>query len=332
MVEPIPDAQWGIANWQDYVNNWRDADAEWLMARTILRFQTNAERDAKLPSPGLGQVIFNADPSSGTLEIRGPASWVPYKPMPVYLVKGADSASQVLISHLSADGKGVSFTPTNVNITANFTVLGGVLGADPTGVTVKTGGHPAKLSTDASNLVSDSPIKAPSIISDGALSAGAVTASSITVSGTSTLAGVTLSGTITGGTISPTTVVNGASGTIGGVKLGTTDIGGANIVSASEGIQSQLGMFYGDSTGAYLRQRAANKGGLGPAHVKVTDTTVALEGTVTQVNNQLQVRGGRSIAWYNAAGTQLGNSGVVVYDTNVNLPAANYPEGTIWFS
>ena len=73
IAEPLPETPWGTANWQDYINNWRELDAEWLMNRSILRFQSTAERDNKLTAATTGQVVYNNDPGGGEfpgLELR----------------------------------------------------------------------------------------------------------------------------------------------------------------------------------------------------------------------------------------------------------------------
>ena len=123
---------------------------------------------------------------------------------------------------------------------------------DATGLTLKIGAKTAKLSTDATNLVSDSPFKAPSIdlsggtgsvinaagktVDVGTLNATQGTITNISSSGTLTGNVGTFSGVLTGGT------VNGTSGTIGGVALAS------NSVTASGGMIAQAGYYSGDGS------------------------------------------------------------------------------------
>ena len=64
-AEPIPDLQYGAGNWQDYINNWREKDAEYLQARSILRFETVTKRDQILSTPGAGQFAWLNDGGGG---------------------------------------------------------------------------------------------------------------------------------------------------------------------------------------------------------------------------------------------------------------------------
>jgi hypothetical protein len=321
--QALPDeAPFGVADWTDFEDNWREKDAEWLQSLGVPRFTTSVERDARLTTPATGRLIYNNE--TGYLQLRGASAWTDYKPLPLFLTKTVDDANQVLLAHTAAAGKGLSFSgvsPYEVHVNTNFKVQNGVLSVDATGVLLKTGTKTVKLTTSATQLVSDTAINVPSV----ATLSGALTAVSISGVTTVSATNVNISGTLTGG------VINGPSGTVGGVALGTMAVGGANILNAADGLQSNQGMFYGDATSAYLRQRAVNKGALGAAHVRVTSADVYLEGTNTLVNNQLQIRSGRGIQYLNAANTTTWYGGPVIYSAT-DPGVANVPEGTIWLS
>ena len=318
IAEPLPETPWGTANWQDYVNNWRELDAEWLMNRTVLRFQSSAERDNKLTAPTTGQVIFNNNPGGGEsprLELRISTQWIPYKPLPIYMVKGEDSTNQVLLSHASAGGKGVSFTPTAVNVTANFSVLGGVFAADPAGISFKTGTKTAKFTTDATKLISDSPLSVQGLTTT-TLTATSVSTPTITGVTSLTTGSITLSGTLTGGTI------NGTGGTISGVKFGTEAVGS---VDGAGGYYSQNGVFYGDATSAVMRRKVPG-GAWGSTYFQVDDGSAWVWG------GYLRITGSRGIAWHRGSdGSPSAWISPTIYSAT-DPGAANYPDGTLWIS
>lgn len=64
----------GKGDWTDYQDYWRDDDAEWLMERTVLRYDTDTLRNSEWPNPTAGQVIYNA--SVGTLQVRSASGWL----------------------------------------------------------------------------------------------------------------------------------------------------------------------------------------------------------------------------------------------------------------
>lgn len=329
MPEPIPvDAPYGVAAWQDYVNNWRDDDANWLQSRAIVRFATNAKRDAAYPSPpGAGQFIFNAQTAPGNLEMSTGTAWAPYRPMPANLVKTSDDGTQVAISHSGAAGKGFVFTPTYVGTNADLRVQGGVLTVTATDVNIKTGAKTAKLTTDATNLISDTPITAPSLALTGAgtvfsapgktVAVGTLTADSATITN------LTVSGTLSGG------VLNGPSGTIGGVQLSGSYAYAAGLVASS-------GLFYGGTTAAYMRYRNPSDASLGAAYIAVvksgaTEYTMMSSPGLIYMDGDQAWRTGSTVYWYNAAGALKAYGGLIVYATT-DPGAANYPPGTLWIS
>jgi hypothetical protein len=316
VAEPIADTQWGIADWTDYENNWRAGDADYLQSRAIARFHTAADRTAALGSGPVGMVTYNE--TTDRIEWRsklGP--WVPITPMPLYMVATQDTSAAVSLAHVSAAGKGVTFTPTDIRITGPLNVLTDVVEVTTVGISIKTGARKATLSTDATHVVGDTPFKLPSMVLTGTGTVIDATGKTI-VAGTvtSTLLStqnMNLSGTLSGG------IINGASGTIGGVKLGIT----ANVAEAPAGFLSQGATFVGDGSKGILGYTAKQ----GKVHV---DDRVGLLGLGVDLNADMAVRN-KAIAWYDITNALKGYYAVSVYSAT-DPGAANFPEGTIWFS
>jgi hypothetical protein len=325
IAEPILDLQWGKGNWQDYISNWRTRDTNWMQERLILRYETTAKRTTDWPAPQTGQVTFNGE--TGLLEMWSQAknAWL-RSLMFQNLLSNKDDAVGVNMFHTASGGKGLQLGPTSLLIdapTTNF--LNGVHTVDATGMTLKVGAKTAKLSTDATALVSDSPIKAPSLDIAGAVGVGALTAASLSVPTATVTTSLTLTGaTVTGGTL------NAAGGTIGGVGIGsnivTTPAGSATANAA--GLQSGQGYFYGDSGGAVMRQRA-NAGSVpGAANVSVVATDVGIDGTAIHLWGQTRIENNRPLQYVTTAGVK--NGGPVIWGADPGV--ANVPEGTIWGS
>jgi hypothetical protein len=320
IVEPIPDLQWGRGAWQDYISNWRTRDTSWMQERLILRYQTAAARTADWgASPRAGQVTYNDE--SKTLEMwhSVKASWV-RSLMFQYATSVKDDATGVNISHISAGGKGATFGPSSVIVDTALSVGPGVLGVDLTGVTIKTGTKTAKLTTSATDLVSDSPITAAGLASLGDASVTGTLAVGGFQSPSATITNITMAGTLSGG------VLNGSvSGLIGGVGLsGGTVSSGAG---ATGGMQTGQGHFYGDANSAVMRQRPAVGGAWGTAYVQATATDVNLNGSLISLLAQPRVQSSRSMQY--ATGAGVFNGGPVIVQAG-DPGVGNVPEGTIW--
>ena len=331
IIEPIPDLQWGKGDWQDYISNWREKDAEYLQARTILRYQSTAARDnavTGVPSPGVGQAIYNDE--TKTLEMwRSPGVWA-RSLMFQYLTSGTagapvDTASAVNVSHTGAAGKGITFAPTQVSIdTATVNIGNGLLTTTANNMALQTPAQKkATLSTNATELVSDTPIAAPGLrLTAGTLNAAGLTTTVGALSATSLALGtgpITGAGAITSGPIT-------SSGTITGTTLaisGTGNIGGASGVvfngtwiAAPQGFVANAGYFNGDSSQAIMAYRNSTNGAVAAAQLTADST-------------RLNLRGGQGMLWWNAAGQGVAwISPVIVSGTDPG--AANYPDGTIW--
>jgi hypothetical protein len=313
ITEPLPVSGYGKANWVDYSNYWREGDAEWLMERTTLRYATPAARAAEWPTPKFGQLTYNeqfqaigggnyADRVEMYSKQHG--KWVPLL-MLDNITSTKDDATGVALSHKQAAGKGVIFEPTRTVMDNPIYVMGGVLTVDATGLFIKTGAKTVKLTTDGTSLVSDSPISATALSTGGAL-----TAVSATLSASLTVANITLSGTLGGG------VLNGTSGTIGGVAMGS------NRATASDGFNVQSGSFYGDGSSAIMRH--SNRSG---SYVQVSQGNINFHGGgYTDVYNQMRIFGGQSIQYIRSDGVHTGYFAPTFWgDPGVG----NVPEGSI---
>ena len=59
ITEPLPVSGYGKADWVDYSNYWREADSEWLMERSVLRYANTTLRTTQYPTPKFGQITYN---------------------------------------------------------------------------------------------------------------------------------------------------------------------------------------------------------------------------------------------------------------------------------
>jgi hypothetical protein len=339
MTEPIPDLQWGKGDWQDYTHNWREKDAEFLQARTITRYHNATDRDAAWPTPSFGQVVYNEtsqQPSPGVYLDRPEMfskqhnTWVPLL-MLANITSTKDDSQGVALSHKLAGGKGVIFEPTRTLFDNPINVMTGVMLVDNSGVSIRTGAKTAKLTTDATNLISDSPFSAPSVVLTGT---GVV----FNAAGKSATLGTLTADTVTATTLNVTTVsanvLNGSSGVIGGVQVGTGAAHGSGGVRAdAQGLHAQWGAFYGDGANAFVRPRNPATGVYGGGYIQVNnDANIYMQGPgSTYMNNYLRIMGGRGVPWHNAGGTHVAWIAPVIYSGG-DPGAANYPDGTLWIS
>lgn len=187
MSDPVGNA-YGTATWQDFTHNWRQKDSDWLQKRSVLRYDTNAARNA-VATHEVGQVIYNLE--TDRLELRKKdASWAG-----LYTIDGLiiePSGSDIKMRHPTVAGtNGLVFTTAGlISTQLPIVTAGNQLRFEATGLTINTGTKVAKLTTDASYLKSDAPISAPGLVSSTSLSVattstftGAITASTATFSG-----------------------------------------------------------------------------------------------------------------------------------------------------
>lgn len=325
ITEPIPDVQYGKGNWQDYISNWRQKDAGWVQERSILRYATAATRATDWPSPRAGQTTYRGDVDRMEMWSGLRGAWASIL-MFQYLTSaaGQDTATNVNVSHTGAAGKGVNFGPSSVSIDMPVVSIGaGVLTTTANNVAVQTPAQKkATLSTNATELVSDTPLAVPSVRLTGtgtvldatgkAVTVGALTAASLAlgggaITGASSIAAtsVTSSGTIT----APAVTISGLS-TINGVSFGP------NQVSASAGLVAQSGYHGGDGNGGIYAYRNPSGGAVSAHQLQAR-------------SDMLRLFGGQAIGWHNAGGTHVAWIAPTIVSGG-DPGATNYPDGTIW--
>lgn len=306
----------GAHDWQNYVDYWRDIDAEWLQARAILRVNTPADL-AALPAPGTGQTVYVKDVAANLKDVLymyasvGPTGtapgWVPYPALPKFLYASEDSVNRVTLGHHPGNSAlvlpSISLSPQGVDIVSNFSVRTSILKVTAADIQMKTGTKNVVLTTDAAGLVVDSPIKAPSLNITGAISAASITAAAITVTGAITATGQALS--------------VGSVAASAGITAGTT-------VTATSGFRTGTAAYLGDANGAVIRRA---DWAAGNSQIGVYGAKISLDGGTTEVTSQLAIMGGRSINWYNSSGTHVGYGGNVIYSS---AEPTGIPNGTIW--
>jgi hypothetical protein len=219
----------GVADWVDNVDNWRASDAEYLQARSVLRFTTTTQRDNLLtPTAGAGQTIYVAE-TAGVGTTDGLQ----------FFDKNDEWQTLATYKNLSFSDTDTGFgwrfagDPADVLIIEPGQVVLGSnrsLIVDASHVYIKTGTARATLTTDNTFLIFDIPIKAPAATITGALTVG-----SIANSGTLTTASVAASGALSGSSLN----ISGVAG-IGTVNVADLNVSGdasaatAHITGASD--------------------------------------------------------------------------------------------------
>ena len=201
----------------------------------------------------------------------------------------------------------LSLSQTGVAVLSDLVVRANVFKVTATDVQIKTGSNTASLTTDNTNLVSNTIIKAPGFVTTGPITAtgqtlavGPITATSLTASAAISGATVGATGAITAGT-----TVNAATGTAGGFR-------------------ADKAAYLGDTNGAVIRRTDWAGGN---SQLSVYAGTIRMDGGSTVIANQPDVYNNIGIRWFNGnPGTHYGWLGPVVY--SASDPGG--PNGTIW--
>jgi hypothetical protein len=173
MAEPLP-TTYGPAGWINWTHNWRKEDGDFLQYRGILRYADDASRPA---NPQTGQAVYVQ--STDTVSVWS-GEWIPLlSSRLVRLVSsGTGATGTATFAHISASGAGLVFSNTKLRSSIDFVTSAGFQ-ADTVSVFTAAGGgnRTAKLTTSPANLISDSPILAPSLTLNGAAGADVLTLS-----------------------------------------------------------------------------------------------------------------------------------------------------------
>lgn len=295
-------------DWTDLVDNWREADAEWLRNRSVQVFPDAASRTTALGTPpmfGMLSIVQSGSVAGGPDFWNGSAhESIRYPNLNVI----SDSTSVTL--RRQGAGTGVQLlNDGSVNIAKEFVGTGGQGSTqDSTGVAIKIGAKTVKLATDATSLTIDSPVTV-----SGAISASSVSAPNITSTTAITAAAINASGTVTAASVTASGAVTGASVTGGDVLLGTSGVYGT--VKHRSGGTSQIGVG-SDST------------------VRIDGATLTLNLPVTAaqavvINGTTSFVGRPSLALPST--TPVWVAGIIAVSGNV-APSQNAPDGTIYIT
>lgn len=289
-----------VVTWTDNVDNWRASDADFLQKRANMRFTSVASRTTFLgatPPPGMVSYVASTDSLQFT-DFAASSSNVWRTILAPTNMAVSDAVSSFGM-RLASDGTAA------LALEAGKVVLGParILTVD-TAVRVKTGTATASLTTDATALVSDVQIKAPSATLTGALAAasisntGAITTTSVVASGNVQAATLNISGTSTLG------VVNSGNHTVTGTLTASAAITGSTSVQGGS--------------------------------ILLTGTTVkhaTLAGTVTLTADAV-ISGGQVVLNASSGPARYGSTSGPFLACSVASASdpgvGNYPEGTLW--
>lgn len=298
----------GVVDWIDNTHNWRAEDAEFLQARSVLRFTTFSNRDSALgpsttiPTPQAGQVAF-----VGSSEVLSYADttgqWrdlVTFQNMIM-----TDTVSSIGFRHYLDGTDSFVIKPGQVVIGP-----GGQLVADASHVHIQTGAAEALLSTNSTSLVSSIDIAAPSVTVTTLTSAGIDN-----TGGTLATASLTATGAVQAGTLTVSGTA-GFSGAMTTAAINTTgSITATSTITASVSVRGDDVVLEDSVVRSYAHptSRLTFASGL--------STLAADTINLTPTNQTTAVRF--------KSGTIDIPVATVVVDSN-DPGVANYPEGTFW--
>ncbi len=293
--------------WTDFVDNWRAIDAHWFRDRVVNIFDNAAARTAAgiNASAIQGSLTFLQDVNS--LEFyKGANVWesVRYPNLAV-----SSDATTVTLRQTSA-GSGIILQSDGTAAIEKLNAGLGALLVNSTSMSLKTGAKTVVLTTDAASLLINSPV----VVTGQVTATAAQVNGALGVTGTLTVPNINMSGTLSGG------VLNGSSGTIGGVAMS------GNRVTPSDGMLANGGRFRGDGASAIMQ---ANGGG---PYLQVTTGGGAYAGggQFDFYNNVRFLNNTYPVYYY------AGNGGAVniapSFYSGGDPGAGNFPDGTIWIT
>lgn len=208
--------------WTDFVDNWRAVDAHWFRARVVNMFDNaTARTNANMGTPLIGALSYLQDVDS--LEMyKSTGVWESVR-YPNLAVASTTGPPATVALRQTAAGSGIILQSDGVAAIEKLNAGLGVLNVTSTGAAIKTGAKTVLLTTDATALAVDSPVKVT-----GTLSAtGALSAPSAALTGALTAATVTGTGQVQGATVVATGQSSGATGLFGTIAMASNQSGWA---------------------------------------------------------------------------------------------------------
>lgn len=306
----IPGDGYGVVDWTNYQDNWRDEDASWLQSHSILRFANTTDRDTAYPTPLPGTTVY-VNTGAGVLQWYGSDSNWRTVLSPVYLTNTEDSTSSTFAYGANAPvlaikNGSVELGPSPASLTVSSA-----------GLTVKTGSNTTLLTTDTTGLVANGNIKAATFSSTGLATFNSLSVTTtLNVTTTSTFAGLL-------------TAQNGLSVTSGTAAFGAVTATGITVTSGtvsaatltSTGNISAAGYALGGVAKISTNSGAQFSSTAGTGTVTLTDSntdSVALSGKAFTLKTQT------------VGAVQVQIAGV--YFSSTDPGVANVPEGTLWIN
>jgi len=287
--------------WTDFVDNWRAVDAHWFRARVVNVFDNAAARTTALSSntPIIGALTYLQDVDS--LEMyKSTGAWESVR----YPNLAVTSDSTTVQLRRTGAGAGISLQSDGYAAIEKLNAGLGALNVTSTAAALKTGAKTVTLTTDATQLLVDSPVR----VTGALTTTGALSAPSLALTGALTSATVTATGAVTGATTVATGQASGGTGLFGTIALASNSGGNAAFAHNS----SQANGLRAGSDGT----------------VSLTGTSVGLVGAVTAtgaltVTGVLTMNGGGKLQ----SGVDV--AGLVV-STVAPTASDTQPNGTIW--
>ena len=228
MAAPTSPTQAVYPDWTNLADVWRDTDAEWLRNRVVQIYADAASRTADLTAGKVvsGMVsILQAGSLAGGPDFWNGTTWESVR----YPGLNYDPVTFTLRKQGASPGTGISLqSDGSVNMRAAFIGTGTDFNSgignlmDNTGYSIKIGTKAVKFTTDATQLLIDSPVR----ITGALTTTGALNVPSATITTTLAVTGALTAGSVSAPTITGTTSITSPAITGGDVILGSSGVYG----------------------------------------------------------------------------------------------------------
>ena len=310
-------ADYGIADWVNNTDNWREEDAEFIQKRLVIRWASNASRTSSGGNDlGEGSVSYLANSKSLQVNTTGDGNgWSTVVHSKLVTVTDT-STTDVQLKHSSSSAGGIRLYADGVFVDSRL-AIGGSNGSPKTvidgtaGISLNYNGGAGVITTN-STAGGTVVISATNGVSVNKLAVSSTANFTSTVTVASAPINVTGSGSIStpalavSNSVSPVTIGSGgltaASGVVSALSFSTTAVGGESYSLANSGLS-----------------RTANA-----ALISISNNTP----TVSGANIDLKVPS-NGVVRFQAGNYSAPVAGWMV--SNAVPGSTNAPDGTIWF-